>query len=164
MIQQSNPTLVEWLISPIQYLEHDNTCARLEALAAGYFSATKGWHHYLSMAQKNYRGYLRGEEVRFKKYLYVLRLLMAARWIASNEGIPPMRFATLAQQVLDPVVDAELIRDMNALLEVKMRVSEAPTSAPWRGLNAFIEQELGAAVLLLSVNQRPTTERRWTPS
>ncbi|TDM05999.1 MAG: nucleotidyltransferase [Ideonella sp. MAG2] len=146
LIQQSNPTLVEWLRSPIQYLAHEDTCARLEALAAGHFSATKGWHHYLSMARKNYRGYLKGDEVRFKKYLYVLRPLMAARWIASNAGIPPMRFATLAQQVLSPVTDADLIKDINALLEVKMRSSEAASSPPWRGLNAFIDQELGAAV------------------
>ncbi|MDZ7813935.1 MAG: nucleotidyltransferase domain-containing protein [Ideonella sp.] len=146
LIQQSNPTLVEWLRSPIQYLAHENTCALLEALAAGHFSATKGWNHYLSMARKNYRGYLKGDEVRFKKYLYVLRPLMAARWIASNAGIPPMRFATLAQHVLSPVTDADLIKDINALLEVKMRASEAATSPPWRGLSAFIDQELGAAV------------------
>ena len=33
------------------------------------------------MARKNYRGYLKGDSVRLKKYLYVLRPLFAVRWL-----------------------------------------------------------------------------------
>lgn len=146
LLQQSNPTLLEWLRSPIQYVAHGHSCAQLQALATQHFSATKGWHHYRSMAQKDFRGHLMGDEVRFKKYLYVLRSLMAARWIAANAGIPPMRLASLAQAVLDPVADAALIQDINALLEVKMRSDEVTTSPCWPGLSAFIEQELACAV------------------
>jgi len=35
------------------------------------------------MARGNYRQYLAGEQVRLKKYLYVLRPLLAAKWIAA---------------------------------------------------------------------------------
>ena len=55
--------------------------ARLRALAETAFSAVRGYHHYVSMAKKNFREHLRAEEVRYKKYLYVLRPLLAARWI-----------------------------------------------------------------------------------
>jgi predicted nucleotidyltransferase len=55
-----------------------------------------------------------------------------------------MRFADLAQRTLDPVRDAALIDEINALLEVKMRAGEAATSPRWPGIHAFIESELAA--------------------
>ena len=69
---------------------------------------------------------------------------LAARWIRSQPGVPPMRFADLAQRTLDPVRDAALIDEINALLEVKMRAGEAATSPRWPGIHAFIESELAA--------------------
>ncbi|MDZ4127877.1 MAG: nucleotidyltransferase domain-containing protein, partial [Hydrogenophaga sp.] len=57
-------------------------------------------------------------------------------------GVPPMRFAELAQHTLDATADAALIFEINALLEVKMRAGEAATSPRWPGIHAFIEAEL----------------------
>ena len=116
--------------------------ARFRALAAQVFSNAKGWHHYTSMAKKNFREHLQADEVRYKKYLYVLRPLLAARWIRTQPGVPPMRFAELAQRTLHPVHDAALVDEINALLEVKMRAGEAATSPRWPGIHAFIEAEL----------------------
>jgi predicted nucleotidyltransferase len=94
------------------------------------------------MAKKNFREHLRGEVVRYKKYLYVLRPLLAARWIHEGRGVPPMRFAALAQATLD---DPALLDEINRLLEVKMRAGEAATSPRWVGIQDFIENELEAA-------------------
>jgi len=142
LMRESNPTLLEWLRSPIVYGEQAETMARFRTLAEQVFSNAKGWHHYASMAKKNFREHLQGEEVRYKKYLYVLRPLLAARWIRALPGVPPMRFAELAQHTLDPVQDAALIAEINALLEVKMRAGEAATSPRWPGIHAFIQAEL----------------------
>lgn len=60
LLRQSNPTLLEWLRSPIVYLEEADTVARLRALAEDGFSAVRGYHHYVSMAKKNFREHLRG--------------------------------------------------------------------------------------------------------
>jgi uncharacterized protein len=142
LMRESNPTLLEWLRSPIVYREDAEVMACFRALAEQVFSNTKGWHHYASMAKKNFREHLQADEVRYKKYLYVLRPLLAARWIRTQPGVPPMRFAELAQHTLDPVADAALIAEINALLEVKMRAGEAATSPRWPGIHAFIESEL----------------------
>lgn len=142
LLRESNPTLLEWLRSPIVYREEAATMAQFRALAENVFSNAKGWHHYSSMAKKNFREYLQADEVRYKKYLYVLRPLLAARWIRTRPGVPPMRFAELAQHTLDPVADAALVAEVNALLEVKMRAGEAATSPRWPGIHAFIEAEL----------------------
>jgi len=156
LLRQSNPTLLEWLRSPTVYREETDAAARLRALAEESFSAVRGYHHYVSMAKKNFREHLRGEEVRYKKYLYVLRPLLAARWIRDGRGVPPMRFAALAEATLD---DQLLLDEINRLLDVKMRASEAATSPRWHGLHDFIERELevAAAQLFLDSSQPDTT-------
>ena len=142
LLRDSNPTLLEWLRSPIVYRQDDGFAARLRTLAEDGFSPVRGYHHYVSMAKKNLREHLLGDVVRYKKYLYVLRPLLAARWIREGRGVPPMRFAELAQATL---TDRALIDELNALLEVKMRAGEAATSPRWDGIHAFIERELALA-------------------
>lgn len=142
LMRESNPTLLEWLRSPIVYREEGETMSRFRALAERVFSNAKGWHHYSSMAKKNFREHLQADSVRYKKYLYVLRPLLAARWIRVQPGVPPMRFAELAQRTLHATADAALIAEINALLEVKMRTGESATSPRWPGIHAFIEAEL----------------------
>ncbi|WP_027015639.1 nucleotidyltransferase domain-containing protein [Comamonas composti] len=142
LMRESNPTLLEWLNSPIVYREEAGTMAQFRALSESAFSNLKGWNHYASMARKNFREHLQAEEVRYKKYLYVLRPLLAARWIRERSSSPPMRFAKLAKHTLDAAADAVLIAEINALLEVKMRAGESATSPRWQGIHAFIEAEL----------------------
>lgn len=142
LMRESNPTLLEWLCSPIIYREDTSVMAQFRALSEQVFSNTKGWYHYASMAKKNFREHLQAEEVRYKKYLYVLRPLLAARWIRARSSVPPMRFAELARHTLDVRADAALIAEINALLEVKMRAGESATSPRWPGIHSFIETEL----------------------
>ncbi|MDQ0014194.1 putative nucleotidyltransferase [Variovorax boronicumulans] len=144
LMRESNPTLLEWLRSPIVYRDDTVAMPRFRALSEAVFSNARAWHHYTSMAKKNFREHLQADEVRYKKYLYVLRPLLAARWIRTQPGVPPMRFAELAQRTLGAVRDAALIEEINALLEVKMRAGEAATSPRWPGVHAFIEAELAA--------------------
>jgi len=143
LLYAANPTLVEWLDSPIIYREASPWGSRLRALVVQYFSPLRGYHHYISMAKRNFHGHLSDQSVRYKKYFYVLRPLLAARWIRERGSVPPMRFSALASQMLanEPAV----IDDINALLEIKMRAGESATSPRWPGLHAFIERELAIA-------------------
>jgi predicted nucleotidyltransferase len=142
LLRDSNPTLLEWLRSPIVYREEAPWTARLRRLAEQGFSRVRGYHHYVAMARKNLREHLYADVVRYKKYLYVLRPLLAARWIREGRGVPPMRFAEL---VAAPSLDAALVAEIDALLEVKMRAGESATSPRWVGIHDFIERELAVA-------------------
>lgn len=142
LLRVSNPVLLEWLRSPIQYMQDERFAPSLRQLAEQHLSFDRAYHHYVSMAKKNCREHLFGEVVRFKKYLYVLRPLLAARWIREGLGAPPMVFAEFAQATLH---DAALIAEINRLLEVKMRAGEAATSPRWDGIHAFILAELEVA-------------------
>lgn len=60
-----------------------------------YFSSKKTLYHYISMAEGNYQEFLKGDLVRAKKYFYVLRPVLACRWILDHGTPPPMLFSEL---------------------------------------------------------------------
>ena len=139
LLVRSNPTVVEWLQSPIQYLAQGRLRkAALELLGKVYAPAS-GIHHYRSMAKTNYRGYLKGELVPLKKYFYVMRPLLAIRWIEQHSAAPPIEFQKLLVGLQDR---SDLLSDVSVLLEKKKVSAEMDVAAPLPRLNQYIESEL----------------------
>lgn len=139
LLKGANPTLIEWLDSPIVYQQDEATIDALKALVPKWFSPLRARWHYYSMARKNFRGYLQGGEVRLKKYFYVLRPLLAVRWVEAGKGVPPMRFADL---LAGSELDASLRQEIDKLLERKQRAGEAMYGPRRPLLHAFILAEL----------------------
>ena len=139
LLVRCNPTVVEWLQSPIEYLVRGRfRSAAMELLARSYLPAS-GIHHYRSMARTNYRGYLKGESVPLKKYFYVMRPLLAIRWIERHKSPPPIELQELLIGLRER---QDLLEDISALLERKKISAEMEVSAPLPRLNQYIESEL----------------------
>lgn len=139
LFRKSNPPLLEWLQCPIVYREQTTLGAGLRGLMATFCSPETTFHHYASMARGNYREFLHGDVVRRKKYLYVLRPVLAMRWIADGHGPPPIEFARLVERgVLDPAVRAAI----DALVAQKRAGQELDDGPADPVLNAFIDAEL----------------------
>ena len=81
LFRKGNPVLLEWLHSPVPYREATSFAERLRAEGRRCFQPKASLFHYLHMARGNYREFLRRDRVRLKKYLYVLRPLLAWLWI-----------------------------------------------------------------------------------
>lgn len=139
LLKSANPTLIEWLDSPVVYQQEDTTLAALRTQVPHWFSPVRARWHYYSMAKKNFRGYLQGEAVRLKKYFYVLRPLLAVRWIEAGKGMPPMRFATLLE---GSNLGAPLRAEIDELLVLKQRAGEAQYGPRRPLLHDFIKTEL----------------------
>ncbi len=139
LLYKGNPPLVEWLGSPIVYLDRDDFADRLGGLLPHYFLPTAAMYHYLHMAQGNYREYLRGERVRTKKYLYVLRPLLAIRWIRDTGSVPPVKFVTMVNSLLPK---GELQQDVHKLLVRKIAGQELDDGPRIPSISKFIEAEL----------------------
>ena len=137
LLHGSNPTLFEWLSSPIVYCEHPFV-QELRAISSDYFLARPGLHHYLNMAEGNYRNYLKGERVRLKKYFYVLRPLLACRYILIHGTPPPMRF----EKLMYAHMDAALIPLIEVLLERKRATPEIGEGERIEPINDYIERSL----------------------
>jgi predicted nucleotidyltransferase len=101
LFRRSNPPLIEWLQSPIVYRDIDGFRDSLRTYIGMYFSLTSCMYRYLSMAKHNFKTHLQQDNVQLKKYFYVLRSVLACRWIESEGTMPPIEFVKLLQaQVL----------------------------------------------------------------
>lgn len=135
-IYKGNPAFFEWLHSPTHYIISDET-EELRKLANKYFNPRTAIYHYLHMAQGNYRTYLRGDIVKWKKYLYVIRPLLACMWIESHHSMPPVLF----DEILKGHSDIPLVF-IEELLEKKKGGKEADSGPKVERLNFWIEERL----------------------
>lgn len=139
LLRNGNATLVEWLSSPVVYMSDPAFLSAVRHAAEQVHRPERAFHHYLHMAKKNYREHLRGEVVRLKKYLYVLRPLLACLWIEQNRGPVPMRF----QNLVDTLVTDGRLRDAIAeLLTIKRKAMESEHGLPMPAINDFLELHL----------------------
>ncbi len=145
LLHGANPTLFEWLASPVIYLQTKEADA-LRQLASDYFSCKKSLHHYLHMAQSNYKEYLKGDMVRAKKYFYVLRPLLACRWVLDRQTPPPVLFDALAAAELPP----EMKDTVDYLLDLKINAPEVRMIPKIHALNDYLDREIIQIQSLLS--------------
>ena len=102
LLRKSNPSLLEHLHSPIVYREVGTLCQELREALVPLYNAKASLYHFIHMASGNYREYLHGSEVALKKYLYVLRPLLAVQYIEKGLGIVPVEF----QKIIDSTLSA----------------------------------------------------------
>ena len=139
LFRKSNPPLLEWLGSPIIYLEKYSVTAKMRQLASVYYSPTPCLYHYLHMARGNFRDYLKGDEVWVKKYFYVLRPILAMKWIEKGLGVVPTGFNALVTQL---VTEPELKSEIDRLLVAKRSGAELDRGPRIVAISEFIESEL----------------------
>lgn len=137
LLYKSNPTLIEWSMSPIVY-KTTPQWEKISGIISQYFLEKTGVYHYLSMAKGNYREYLKTDEVKLKKYFYVIRPILACKWILDKKTAPPMLFSELMNECLDD----ELKPEINRLLEIKKQTSELGKGKRIDVINDYIEKEL----------------------
>jgi predicted nucleotidyltransferase len=94
------------------------------------------------MAQGNLREYLQGEVVWRKKYLYVLRPLLALRWIEQGRGAVPMEFRRLIDTT---VAEADVKSAIDELVATKIAGGELDRGPRIGVLSDFIESEMTRA-------------------
>lgn len=136
---KSNPAFVEWIQSPITYIESGCFAAGARDLLSSVYSSESGIYHYRSMAKTNYRGYLRAEMVPLKKYFYVLRPLLSVRWIERYGVAAPIEFGKLLHLIDD---QSQLLSDIELLLDKKRTAPEMGLSKPISSIDSFIIAEL----------------------
>ena len=134
LLHKSNPTVFEWFSSPIIY-QTSAFADQFRPIMQKYFSSKAGLWHYLHMAEGNYRDYLRGEMVRAKKYFYVLRPILACKWILEKGTPPPMLFTDLVKSELPD----DLSETVCQLLDLKMNSPEIKEIPRIDQLNRYLD-------------------------
>jgi len=114
--KKSNPTLLEWLSSPVIYTENYSFAQKLRYLLPDYFSPVPTIYHYLHIAKNKFEEIMNTDQVKIKKYFYILRPILACMWVEAKNSMPPMEFYKLMaeQQLNNTIVD-----EINKLLNKK---------------------------------------------
>ena len=133
---KGNATLFEWSGSPVVYRTTEEW-SRIAGAAAGYFSEKAAVYHYYGTANNTLHEYLMKEAVRYKKYFYALRPLLAAIYIEYFHSPPPVLFEHLLRMELPE----ELRRAIDELLAVKKITTEAEELPHIPAIMDFIKTE-----------------------
>ena len=134
LLYKSNPTFFEWANSPIIYRTSEQW-QKIKERAEDYFLTRAGFLHYFNMAKSNYK-FLKNDIVKFKKYFYVLRPILACKWLIQRQSPPPMEFEKLVDtQIYDNEVNS-IVLD---LIEMKRTSFEDANIKKINILNEYIE-------------------------
>lgn len=95
LFSKCNLALNEWLGSPLLYNEVAGFRTQLAALIPTFFNPIAAIHHYRSMAEGSFNDNFADGQIRIKKLFYVLRPLLACRWIEKSLSQPPTEFSAL---------------------------------------------------------------------
>ena len=136
-----NASLCEWFHSPIVYREDSTRIQPFKDILPLLLNPNKLYRCYQGMAKSNYREYLHGQRVRLKKYLYVLRPLLACEWLCRHENavFPPVRFDSLWRAIVP--AGTQLSQEIEALLRMKLRGLEKETGPRFPAIDTFIEEK-----------------------
>jgi predicted nucleotidyltransferase len=139
LLRKGSPPLMEWLGSPIVYVERFTVADRMRDLLIRYHSPAACLYHYLHMAQGNYREYLKEATVWVKKYFYVLRPILVIKWIEKGLGVVPTEFQVLVDNLVE---SPKLKEEIDRLIEAKRQGEELDRGPRIAAISGFIEREL----------------------
>jgi predicted nucleotidyltransferase len=139
LFAKANPPLIEWLSSQTIYKDEFGFRSKLVKLLPSYYEPRTCMYHYVHMAENNRRDYLEGPIVWIKKYLYVLRPVLAVRWIEQNRGPVPMAFDELLVTIQD---QQELLAEIRNLVFKKVNGDELDRGPTIPTINNFLFSEM----------------------
>lgn len=135
--RKGNATLFEWSNSPIIYKKTTEWDVIYQE-AKSYFSCKAGVYHYYSTAKNTFLNYLQDEKVKYKKYFYALRPLLACRYIEVYNCPPPVKF----EDLLTLPLSEELHKGIQDLLEIKKVTEEKDFNPQIPVIYDFIQKEI----------------------
>ncbi len=154
LFKKSNPPLLEWLHSPIVYRDNYSIATQLRALEAAYFAPVPTLYHYLHIAKNKVIEIQATEQVKLKKYFYILRPLLACNWTMKYQTMPPMEFAKLLEAA---ELSSDLQTKIQALLVKKIASQESDCEAKSALLLDFFNTEIERAQNYLTENHKTKT-------
>lgn len=103
-----------------------------------YFSVKAAVYHYYGTANSTFCQYLQADSVRYKKYFYALRPLLACRYIRAHGRPAPVLF----EELLDADLPAALADGIAELMARKAGTKEGEEHPQIPVIREYIVQEL----------------------
>ncbi|MBQ6068064.1 MAG: nucleotidyltransferase domain-containing protein [Bacteroidales bacterium] len=101
LLKRNNPSLLEWINSPIVYYADEVFIRRIRNAATQLFNPIASLYHYNHMYEKHDQRYLMRDGCSMKRFLYYLRGVLACKWIETNKSLPPVAFDRLVEATVE---------------------------------------------------------------
>jgi len=119
---KSNAPLIEWLTSPVCYMENAAAAGKLLRFAKSCADLNGLAYHYNRLAGNAWDQIEKGEDnPDLKLYCYAIRPALALKWIDEFQDVPPMDMRGLCSQ---SSLDEKLLAEIKRLLELKSSANE----------------------------------------
>jgi predicted nucleotidyltransferase len=135
LLRKGNPSIIEWVRSPIRYVDVDGFAWNLEALGLDEVNLRSLAFHYMGLLHKQYKAYWTKEEIPFKKYFYAIRPILAIEFIVTYRDIPPINFGELVQSSNMP---EEILPEFRELRRMKPITTEINGKGRFENLDRWI--------------------------
>lgn len=118
---KSNAVLIEWLTSPVRYMENAAATEKLLRFAKSCVNLDSLAYHYNRLARNSWDRIEERESPKLKLYCYALRPALALEWIEKLGDVPPMDMHSLCGQ---SSLDEKLLAEIKKLLVLKSSANE----------------------------------------
>jgi predicted nucleotidyltransferase len=150
-LNKSNGVMFEWLQSPIIYLDNNGFEKKYSEIMVNCFDPRSTINHYLGLTKRTLLDFGDAEQVKIKKYFYILRPLLAALWIKEKGAIPPMQFEQLLTGLQLP---KEMLKTIADLKQSKMLAAETDKIPRIKTLEHFVNTAIQSCESALPVSTR----------
>ncbi len=155
LMLKGNAVIIEWLTSPITYGAHQQFRSDFLNLCEQLADRNRIGQHYLHLAYSmRNRIFETPDDAPIKKLFYILRPVVALRWLRLHEGaaVAPMNFPTLCKTA---DLSAPLMAEIESLLLRKSLSRELGRAKVPALIAAFVHEEIVLAESCFS----PVTSR-----
>mgnify|MGYP001594871691 CR=1 FL=1 len=154
LIRNSNPSVIEWLYSPIVYKNRFLLYNILLKEVKNGFNPLALFHHYKSMCKQNYLKYLKsGNEVTYKKYLYAMRGLINSKWVLYKKSIPQVNFNDALNSSLN-FIPKSILSELKEIIKLKKQGRENEIIRNIVKIDDYIES-------FLKSNEEPNSKKQY---
>lgn len=140
LLKKSNMSLYEWINSPVVYIAYPDI-KEFKKLANKYWDIKSLTYSYIRLAIRNYKAYiLDKKEIKFKKYLYIIRTIAACICIEKTGKLPAITIDDLIPFIEE---DNKYVAGvLSYIVKAKQNGEELMDGSVDKKLNKWIEQKI----------------------
>jgi len=145
LLNNSNPSMIEWLNSGITYYERGDALYldSIREHANQEFKPIALWGHYREMGKANFNKYIEnGNDIRIKRHLYILRGLLYARYVLETHSRPVLDFPKFCDEHLDQLDVPQFVQQYTKEFIRKKKNGEGSTQIADEELWDWMREEI----------------------
>ncbi|MFD1737223.1 DNA polymerase beta superfamily protein [Bacillus salitolerans] len=118
LFRKHNPTLLEWLHSPVVYQDSYEISKVLRSLNESNFQIKPVLYHYVNMAKKNLEDLTKRNDS--KQLINIFRPILICKWILTRNEFPPLQL----KELIEPIHEQEVKITMYHIIDIKKKTLE----------------------------------------